>query len=243
VGFFGSAGLAAPTPRGTATLGPLLRVQTPGGTPVSCPFESEPEITHTSAGTWVGYNDDTGCPLIAPQLRLTGVQLIPTDGGPRRYVELPPAWQTAGYYSGDPDLAPDPSGNGGVLLATLISNEKGLVVGVVRIPPAGRATLLPSPSLGTSDDKEYLATDSGGASPFRGRTYLAWDDFGSGKITVRAFEGSGGSSRSCLPTSRVSPTSQSLRTVTSPWRTPPMPASRCASPAMAGPPSATLSRL
>jgi hypothetical protein len=186
---FGSAGLAAPAAPGSATLGPLLRVQTPGGTPLACPFESEPEIAHTAAGTWVGYNDDTGCPLLAAQLRLTGVQLLPANGGPRRYVELPPAWKTSGYYSGDPDLAPDPSGNGGVLLATLISNEKGLVVGVVRIPPSGSATLLPSPSQGGSDDKEYLATDTGTRSRFRGRTYLAWDDFASGLITVRAFDG------------------------------------------------------
>jgi hypothetical protein len=189
VAAFGTAGVAAPPPPGTVTLGPLLRVQTPGGTPIACPFESEPEITHTSAGTWVGYNDDTGCPLLATQLRLTGVQLLPAGGGARRYIDLPPAWESTGYYSGDPDLAPDPSGNGGVLLASLISNEKGLVVGVVRISPSGHATVLPSPSLGASDDKEYLATDTGARSRFRGRAYLAWDDFASSKITVRAFDG------------------------------------------------------
>src|SRR3954469_20735333 len=106
----GSAGLAAPTPAGVR-LGPLLRVQTPGGTPISCPFESEPEIAHTSAGTWVGYNDDTGCPWLgsvgAIQFRLTGVQLIPNNGGPRRYVALPTDKRVQ-YFSGDPDLAPDP---------------------------------------------------------------------------------------------------------------------------------------
>lgn len=189
VAVLAGAGVAAPTPSGSVRLGPLLRVQTPGGTPITCPFESEPEIAHTAAGTWVAYNDDSGCPLVATQLRLTGVQLIPANGGARRYVELPPAWTSSGYYSGDPDLAPDPRGDGGVLLASLISNEQGLQVGVVRIPPAGRATLLPSPSLGGSDDKEFLASDMSAHSRYRGRTYLAWDDVAHGKIVVRAFDG------------------------------------------------------
>jgi hypothetical protein len=192
VAAFGSAGVAAPTPPGTVRLGPLLRVQTPGGTPISCPFESEPEIAHTAAGTWVGYNDDTGCPWLgsagAIQFRLTGVQLIPAQGGGRRYIDLPTS-DTVRFYSGDPDLAPDPSGNGGVLLASLVGTPTGTQLAVVRIPPKGRATLLPSPSLGSSDDKEYLATDTGAGSRFRGRTYLVWDDFASGKITLRAFDG------------------------------------------------------
>src|SRR3954469_17595606 len=103
----GSAGLAAPTPAGVR-LGPLLRVQTPGGTPLNCPFESEPEIAHTSAGTWVGYNDDTGCPWLGSssvsQLRLTGVTLIPANGGsPRRYIQLPLDKRVL-FYSGDPAL-------------------------------------------------------------------------------------------------------------------------------------------
>lgn len=186
----GGAGVAAPAPAGSVRLGQLQRVQTPGGSPITCPFESEPEIAHTAAGTWVGYNDDTGCPLSpTAQLRLTGVQLLPADGGPPRYVELPQAWKSFGYYSGDPDLAPDPRGDGGALLASLIEIDGGLHVGVVRISPKGKATLLPSPSLGTSDDKEYLATDTGARSRFRGRAYLIWDDFGSSKITVRAFDG------------------------------------------------------
>src|SRR3954465_14295809 len=104
VAAFGSAGLAAPAPTGSIRLGPLLRVQTPGGTPVSCPFESEPEIARTSAGTWVAYNGDSGCPLVATQLRLTGVQLL-SPNGKRRYIDLPKAWRDVGYYSGDPDLA------------------------------------------------------------------------------------------------------------------------------------------
>jgi len=184
----GGAGVAAPTPAGSLRLGPLLRVQTPGGSPVSCPFESEPEIAYTSAGTWVGYNDDTGCPLLATQLRLTGVQLLPAGGGAHRYVDLP---LTGGisFYSGDPDLAPDPDGRGGALLASLVETAKGLQLAVVRLPVTGKATLLPSPSLGVSDDKEYLATDTGSRSRFRGRTYLAWDDFGSRMITFRAFDG------------------------------------------------------
>src|SRR4051794_28985801 len=80
---FGSAGVAAPPSPGAVRLGPLLRVQTPGGTPLNCPFESEPEIARTPAGTWVGYNDDTGCPWLGSagvsQLRLTGVTLIPAN--------------------------------------------------------------------------------------------------------------------------------------------------------------------
>ena len=192
VATFGTAGVAAPTPSGTVRLGPLLRVQTPGGTPINCPFESEPEIAHTKAGTWVGYNDDTGCPWLGSvavtQLRLTGVTLIPAGGGPRRYVNLP-LDKRIGYYSGDPDLAEDPRGDGGVLLASMVGTEQGTQLAVVRIPPKGAATLLPNPSLGAIDDKEFLATDTGPRSRFRGRTYLAWDDFASGKITVRAFDG------------------------------------------------------
>lgn len=190
---FGSAGVAAPAPAGTVRLGPLLRVQTPGGSPINCPFESEPEIAHTRAGTWVGYNDDTGCPWLGitgvTQLRLTGVTFIPADGSPRRYVDLP-LDERVRYYSGDPDLAPDPRGDG-VLLASLVGTPRGTQLAVVRIPAKGAATLLPSPSLGDfpSDDKEYLATDIGDRSRFRGRTYLAWDDFASRKITLRAFDG------------------------------------------------------
>src|SRR4051812_23449494 len=190
VAAFGSAGLAAPAPTGSIRLGPLLRVQTPGGTPISCPFESEPEIARTSAGTWVGYNDDTGCPWLgsvgAIQFRLTGVQLIPNNGGPRRYVALPTDKRVQ-YFSGAPDLAPDPRGDGGVLLASLVGTPNGTQLAVVRIPPKGAATLLPNPSLGTSDDKEYLATDTQAHSRFRGRTYLVWDDFASAKITLRTF--------------------------------------------------------
>jgi hypothetical protein len=192
VAAFGSAGVAAPASPGTVRLGPLLRVQTPGGTPISCPFESEPEIAHTAAGTWVGYNDDTGCPWLGSagvsQFRLTGVTFIPANGGPRRYVDLPLDKRVL-YYSGDPDLAADPSSDGGVLLASLVGTPDGTQLAVVRIPPTGQATLLPNPSHGASDDKEYLATDAGVHSRFRGRTYLVWDDFASGKITLRAFDG------------------------------------------------------
>ena len=189
---FGSAGVAAPAPAGSVRLGPLLRVQTPGGTPISCPFESEPEIAHTKAGTWVGYNDDTGCPWLGSvdegRFRLTGVTLIPAGGGPRRYVELP-LDKRVSFYSGDPDLAEDPRGDGGVLLASLVGTPNGTQLAVVRIPAKGKATLLPNPSLGRSDDKEYLATDTSSRSRFRGRTYLVWDDFGTGKITLRVYAG------------------------------------------------------
>src|SRR4051812_18599848 len=171
-----TAGTAAPAP--DVQLGPLLRVQTPGGTQLACPYESEPEIARTSAGTWVAYNDDSGCPLVATQLRLTGVQLL-SPNGKRRYIELPKAWRDSGYYSGDPDLAPDPSGNGGVLLTSLLSTGQ---LGVVQISPDGRTKLLPNPSVGTFDDKEFLATDAGRHSRFRGRTYLVWDDIANSKI-------------------------------------------------------------
>lgn len=179
-----TAGTAAP--QAGVTLGPLLRVQTPGDAP--CPFESEPEIAYTKAGTWVGYNDDSGCPLIATQLRLTGVQLI-APNGKRTYIALPKAWTSFGYYSGDPDLAPDPSGNGGVMLSSLVQTDDGLDLRVVQIAPDGKARLLPPPTKGGTNDKEFLATDGSARSPFRGRTYLVWDDFSSGKITLRAFDG------------------------------------------------------
>ncbi|MBK5306702.1 MAG: hypothetical protein JJD92_08460 [Frankiaceae bacterium] len=192
VAAYGSAGVAAPTPAGTIRLGPLMRVQTPGGTPISCPFESEPEIAHTKAGTWIGYNDDTGCPWLgsagASQFRLTGVTHIPAGGGASRYVDLPLDKRVL-YYSGDPDLAVDPRGDGGVLLASMVGTPQGTQLAIVRIPPTGKATLLPNPSLGTSDDKEFLATDTSPRSRYRGHTYLVWDDFASGKITLRAFDG------------------------------------------------------
>src|SRR4051794_1123343 len=180
-----SAGTAAPTP--ALRLGPLLRIQTPGDT-IACPFESEPEITTTSAGTWVAYNDDTGCPTGVTPLRLTGVQLLRPDGR-RQYVDLPAPWVSYGFFAGDPDLAPDPRGDGGVLLASLVSDDKGLEVAVVRISPSGHATLLPRPSVSSSDDKEFLATDAGRASRYRGSTYLVWDDIGGNHITFRAFDG------------------------------------------------------
>src|SRR4051812_14441722 len=102
---FAGAGLAAPSSTGGGRLRPLLRVQTRGGSPISCPFESEPEIARTAAGTWVGYNDDTGCPWLGSAgvnpLRLTGVQLLPANGGARRQVELPLDGGIQ-FYSGDP---------------------------------------------------------------------------------------------------------------------------------------------
>jgi hypothetical protein len=198
---FGSAGMAAPASAGSVRLGPLLRVQSPAGTPNLCPIESEPEIARTSAGTWVAYNDDAGCAFGAgtaahDHLRLTGVQLLPAHGGARRVVELPKAWANTGSYLGDPDLAPDPAGGGGVELATIVEEHDtvrasvyGLHVTVVRIPANGAASLLPSPSTGSNDDKEFLATDTGAHSRFRGRTYLVWQDLDTFKVMFRAYDG------------------------------------------------------
>jgi hypothetical protein len=185
------AGMAAPAQRGAVVLGPLLRVQTPPSAADACPYESEPEIASTSAGTWVAYNNDPGCVHVALGLtrptRFTRVQLLPVGGAPRRVVELPPDVRLLG----DPDLAPDPDGRGGVLLSTLVRDEQvtGTRVAVVRIPSRGPASLLPSPSLSNGEDKEFLATDSGRHSRYRGRSYLVWDDFATFQVTFRAFDG------------------------------------------------------
>jgi len=48
---------------GGITLGPTIRIQTPGSNPTTCPVEGEPTVAVTVAGTWVAYNDDQGCPV------------------------------------------------------------------------------------------------------------------------------------------------------------------------------------
>src|SRR6059036_3640117 len=86
-----TAGVAAPglAKPSAVTLGPAVRIQTPGSNPTTCPVEGEPAVTVTSAGTWVAYNDDQGCPLNpVTQLHLTSVQLVPARGGAPRYVQI-----------------------------------------------------------------------------------------------------------------------------------------------------------
>ncbi|MCA1823425.1 MAG: glycoside hydrolase, partial [Frankia sp.] len=173
------------------TLRPVVRIQTPTGLAL-CPAESEPEATWTSAGTWVAYNDLRECgfnPLIS---RVTGVQLIPARGGAPRFVELPTA-PLGEAYSGDPELMPDPRGDGSVVLTTLYSNGSGLTLGMFRITPALQVTRLPSPSRtsGASDDKEFAAVDTSPRSKYRGRMYVAWDDFAASNVAVevRAYAG------------------------------------------------------
>lgn len=169
-----------------------IRITSPGQTALTCPVEGEPAVTVTSAGTWVGYNDDQGCPLLPTvTLHLSGLQLIPAGGGAPRYVRIDaPAGE---YLSGDPALAPDPQHPGSVLLATLQSRPSGLGLAVYSVSPSLRVTTLPNPSVDpkhTSDDKELIASDTNPKSRFRGRTYLAWDDFTGAKIlTFRAFNG------------------------------------------------------
>jgi hypothetical protein len=189
-----TAGLAVPglAKPAAVTLGPTIRVQTPGSNPTTCPVEGEPTVAVTAAGTWVAYNDDQGCPLNpAANLHLTSVQLVPVHGGAPRYVQIKAAG--GGYLSGDPALAPDPHHPGSVLLANLeyLSNGETDIT-VYRISPSLTATPIPSPHVaGTFDDKEFMASDVSSRSRFRGRTYVAWDQT-NGKgvgVLVRAFDG------------------------------------------------------
>ena len=187
-----AAGLAGPglaKPSGIQ-LGPTIRVQTPGSNPTTCPVEGEPATAVTAAGIWVAYNDDQGCPLNpVAHLHLTSVQLI-TQGAPR-YVSVEAAG--GGYLSGDPALAPDPNHPGSVLLAGLESMRNGdIYVTAYRINPRLQATALPGPHVsGTFDDKEFMASDTSTRSPYRGRTYLAWDQTDGTRpgVIVRAFDG------------------------------------------------------
>ncbi len=186
---FGSGATAAAAP---VTLGPEIRVQTPWVGLTGCPLEGEPSTVVTSAGTWVSYNDDQGCPLNpVAHLHLTTVQLLPAAGGPARLVTSSPLVEGE-YFSGDPALAPDPQHPGGVLFATLLGEPDGsLGVGVFRISTSLRMTRLPDVRLKGSlgDDKEFLAADTSPRSPYRGRAYLAWDVSGKGTV-IRALSGS-----------------------------------------------------
>ncbi|MDP9102093.1 MAG: hypothetical protein M3N21_08110 [Actinomycetota bacterium] len=195
--------LAAPTAARPplVTLGPAVRIQTPGQTVMTCPIEGEPAVAVTSAGTWVGYNDDQGCPLNpTAHLHLTSLQLVPAAGGAPRYV--PVAAAAGGYLSGDPALAPDPVHPGSVLLAGLEAMASGDIdVTVYRVSPGLTWTRLPGPHVsGTFDDKEFMASDLSRRSRWRGRTYLAWDQTSGTKpgVIVRAFDG-----RAWLPPVRV----------------------------------------
>jgi hypothetical protein len=172
------------------SLGKTVRITTPGAT--NCPAEGEPDTVTTSAGTWVGYNDDHDClyPVVSKLERLTGVQLVPAKGGAPRLVKLAP--KAGEYFSGDPALTEDPAVPGGVILATLYAHTDGRVtIETFRIAPSLRVSPMPTPALapGGSDDKEFIASDTGRHSRYRGRVYLAWDDFAKPGLIFRAFTG------------------------------------------------------
>lgn len=179
--------LAAPSRAAGPRLGPLLRVTTPGST--LCPAETEPEVAVTSAGTWVGYNDDGGCPLL-PGKSFTTVQLLPRGGGAPRLVSLPPL-PGDDSYSGDPELAPDGT-TGGVVLSTLrfVSdtglpsvgvNVGALQLEVFRIGPDLSVTKLPTPESGGAD-KEFLAVDRRDRS-----IHLVWDATYTAQVVLQTF--------------------------------------------------------
>ena len=186
-------GLATGASAGSSSvrLGPEIRVKTPGVGLTGCPLEGEPSTLVTSAGTWVAYNDDQGCPLNpVAHLHLTTVQLLPAHGGPARLVTSTPLVEGE-YFSGDPALAADPQHPGFALFATLLGEPDGrLGVGVFRISPSLVMTRLPNVEIpGTTlDDKEFLTSDTGRHSRFRGRSYLVWDAIGFG-TAIRAFDG------------------------------------------------------
>lgn len=175
----------------SVSLGPVVRITTPGAS--NCPAEGEPDVATTKAGTWVGYNDDHDClyPVVAQLARLTSVQLIPAKGAPR-YVHLDPL-QPGDYFSGDPALTPDPRSDG-VYLATLYGRASGgTSIEVFRISRSLKVTHLPSPAglsgTSSSDDKEFIGSDTSPRSRYRGRVYLVWDDFQTSKTMFRAFTG------------------------------------------------------
>jgi hypothetical protein len=177
----------------SVTLRAPVRVTTAGDTP--CPAEGEPEVTVTSAGTWVGYNDDHECALDPRLKRIVTVQLLPAGGGPARRVPLdgkPGAITATDVLAGDPELMPDPAGGGGVIFTTLYSGANGTTVEMFRITPAMKITRLPSPSTGASkgsDDKEFAAADDNPRSRYRGRLYVVWDDFAASRLAFRAWDG------------------------------------------------------
>ena len=193
VAFVLASALAAagsgPADAGRVTLGPVVRVETPGVSP--CPAESETDVVVTKAGTWVGYNDLHQCVLTSyPNRleRLTSLQLLPAGGGPARYVAIRPADDDE-FLAGDPALAPDPRGDG-VYLATLYQGYASTPLQVYRVSATGAVTRLPSPSRANAlADKELLASDTSRRSRFFGRLYLVWDDYVSGLVTLRAFDG------------------------------------------------------
>jgi len=166
-------------------LGTITRVTTPGTT--LCPAEGEPEVTVTELGTWVAYNDDHQCPLLPTLTRIEELQLIPRQG-PVTFIPLdPPAGQVV---SGDPDLTPAP--DGGVYISSLWSGaaNEGFSVRVLHVDRQLHVTSLRTPSLhhaNNSDDKEFIAADNRGDSPYRGRLYVVWDDFDTAQTVVRAW--------------------------------------------------------
>lgn len=179
---------------GPVAFGPIVRVTTPGAS--NCPVEGEPDVVVTKAGTWVGYNDDHDClyPVVSELTRLTTVQLLPAGGGKPKVVPLKPL-KAGDYLSGDPALAPDPKGDG-VYLATLYAHASGgVTIEMFRISPSLTVRHVPSPAVHapaqSSDDKEFIASDTNPRSRYRGRVYLAWDDFAQLGVVFRAFTGSG----------------------------------------------------
>lgn len=164
-------------------LGATIRVTTPGTS--ACPAEGEPEITVTRAGTWVAYNDDHECFLVPGSSRGLELQLLPPQGA-ARFVPLP----TPGgnIIQSDPDLSPAP--DGGVFLSALWDEPSGdLGVGVLHVSPSLRITALPMPAAGPSDDKPFAAVDTSRTSRYRGRLYVAWDDFTNFTTQLSSWDG------------------------------------------------------
>ncbi len=184
-------------------LGPPQRLVSPRDG--LCPVGSEPQITVTRAGTWVAYNDLADCGFNPLVTRATSLQLLPARGGPARYIALPvkdpaphtpvviignPASVDGDIMVGDPDVAPDPRGDG-IVLQSMYYDGKASAFRVVQRRVSAGGTVSDLPLIGDrndSVDKPFFATDTGVGSRYRGRMYAAWDDTLSGTVFA-AFDG------------------------------------------------------
>jgi hypothetical protein len=173
--------------RSTLKLGPTVRLTTPGLT--ACPAEGEPEVAANGTTIWVAYNDDHDCPAKPGFQRGIGLQRLVSQSGSPTFIALKPgAGET---IASDPDLVVAP--DGGVYLSAIWFEPSGAtVVKVMHVDQRLRQSVLPSPTLDPRagiDDKPFLAIAPDARGKYRGRVYVAWDDFTKYRSLFRAWDG------------------------------------------------------